>query len=276
MMKRNLLAIGLFLFCIPVYSWDLSGNAGGRGSAMGRCTVALCDFWSIRNNPAGMAGWRSFSVGLSYENRFLMKELSYYNGAVVMPVNIGTFGLSFSRFGFSDYNENKIGLAYARALGPHLRLGLQIDYLALKFSGDYSTRRTATFELGLQTDITENLCLGVYVFNPINVKLKAVHKQHIPVVFRFGLTYRITDDFKASTEIEYSSERRLDYRFGLEYLTTREFYIRAGIHTNPATASVGAGYTLNRVIIDVAVSMNQYTGVSFQTSLIFNIKSLEP
>ena len=74
------------------------------------------------------------------------------------------------------------------------------------------------------------------------------------------------------TEVEYKSDSSLDYRFGLEYNTLKEFYIRVGVHTNPATASVGVGYTINRVVIDVSATMNQYTGVSFQSSLIFKIK----
>ena len=274
-MKRSLLVIGFVLCVIPAYSWDLLGNAGSRGSSMGCCAVAMCDFWSIQNNPAGMSRWRNVSVGIAYENRFLMRELSYYNGAAVLPVNIGTFGVSFSRFGYSEYNENKIGVAYARAFGPHLRIGMQIDYLAFKFSGDYAKRRTATFEIGMQTDISDDLCLGVYIFNPINVKLKTIHNQHVPVVFRFGLAYKITRDFIATTEIEYNTDKNIDYRFGIEYLTTKEFYIRAGIHTNLATACIGAGYTLKNVIIDVSATMNQYTGVSFQTSFVFNIKKLE-
>lgn len=271
-MKRSLLVIGIILYCIPAYSWDLLGNAGSRGLAMGSCSVALNDFWSIQNNPAGMASWSGTSVGISYENRFLMKELGYCNLAGLLPRSVGTFGLSYSRFGFEDYNENKVGLAFARAFGKYLRVGLQLDYLAFKFSGDYANRRTATFELGLQSDITDALCLGVYIFNPINVKIKTETAQQVPAVFRLGLSYRITDDFLTTTEIEYSSDKHPDYRIGMEYLATKEFYIRLGVHTDPASVGVGVGYTLNRVIIDASVTTNQHTGVSFQTSLIFNIK----
>ena len=271
-MRRILLLIGIVLFGYNCYSWDLSGIAGSRSNAMGNSSVALNDFWSIQNNPAGLANCHFLSAGLSYENRFLMKELSYYNGAFVMPVKIGVFGLSFSRFGFENYNENKIGLTYARAFGPHLKMGLKLDYLSFKFSGDYAKRRTATFEFGLQTDITDDLCFGVYIFNPINVKLKTTVNQHIPVVFRFGLSYKITKDFLVTSEVEYNSESKFDYRIGLEYNTLKNFYIRVGVHTNPATACFGVGYTLNRVIIDVSATMNQYTGVSFQSSLIINIK----
>lgn len=271
-MKRNLLLIGVILFSFKCFSWDLSGIAGARNNAAGNCSVSFNDFWSIQNNPAGMADYQFVSFGLSYENRFFMKELSYYNGAFVMPVKIGTFGLSFSRFGFENFNENKLGLAYARAFSPYLKMGLKLDYLWFKFSDEYAKRRTATFELGIQSDVTKDLCIGVYVFNPINVKLKTIHNERIPVIFRFGFSYKVTKDFLTTSEVEYNSNSRLDYRFGLEYNTFDDFYIRVGVHTNPATASFGIGYTLSRVVIDVSATMNQQTGVSFQSSLIFKIK----
>lgn len=271
-MRRILLLIGIVLFGYNCYSWDLSGIAGSRSNAMGNSSVALNDFWSIQNNPAGLANCHFLSAGFSYENRFLMKELSFYNAGVVMPLKFGTLGLSYSRFGFENYNENKLGLTYAKAFGPHLKMGLKLDYLLFKFSGDYAKRRTATFELGIQSDITDDLYIGVYIFNPINVKLKAAVNQRVPVILRFGLAYSITKDFLATTEVEYNSESRFDYRIGLEYNTLKDFYIRVGVHTNPATACFGVGYTLNRVIIDISATMNQYTGVSFQSSLIFKIK----
>lgn len=271
-MKRSLLLIGVILFSHQCYSWDLSGIASARSNALGKSSVSLSDFWSIENNLAGMANYHYLSVGISYENRFLMKELSFYNAALVVPVQIGTFGLSFSRFGFENFNENKLGLAYARTFSPYLKMGLKLDYLLFKFSDEYAKRRTATFELGFQSDITNDLCVGVYIFNPINVKLKTIHNERIPILFRFGLSYNITKDFLATTEVEYNSDGNLDYRFGLEYNTLKEFYIRIGVNTTPATAGIGVGYTLNRVIIDVSATMNQYTGISFQSSLIFKIK----
>ena len=128
-MKRSLLLIGVFLFSYQCFSWDLSGIAGARSNATGSCSVSLSDFWSIQNNPAGMADYRFFSAGLSYENRFFMKELSLYDLALMMPVKIGTIGLSYSRFGFENFNENKLGLAFARAFSPYFKMGLKIDYL---------------------------------------------------------------------------------------------------------------------------------------------------
>ena len=242
-MRRSLFLIGLCLFFNHCFSWDLSGVTGSRCNAMGNCSVSLNDFWSIQNNPAGLADYHFLSVGFSYENRYFMKELSIYNAAFVMPVNIGTFGFSISRFGYEYFNENKLGLAYSRAFGSYLKMGLKLDYLQFNFSDDYEKRRTATFELGIQSDITSDLCVGVYIFNPINIKLKTIHNERVPVIFRFGLSYDVTKDFMMTSEVEYNSDSRLDYRLGLEYHTVNEYNIRVGVHTNPATASVGVGYT---------------------------------
>jgi len=271
-MKRNLLVIGLCLLCSYCNAWELVSPVGSRSSALGNCSVALQDFWSIHNNPAGFAGLDDISFGVSYENRFLMKELSYLNAGFALPINnMGGFSLTFSRFGFSNYNENKIGIGYARAFGPHLKIGLQIDYLLFKFSGDYKNRNTATFELGIQSDITEKLCVGAYIFNPINIKIKTLNKDKIPIVFRLGVSYKITKDFMATTEIEYNSEKNFDYRIGLDYNVLKGFFIRAGVYTNPATACFGAGYSVKWFTVDVSAKMNQITGVSLQGSLIFRL-----
>jgi len=271
-MKRDLLMAGLCLLCSYCHAWELVSPVGSRSSALGNCSVALQDIWSINNNPAGIASWNDFAIGISYENRFLMKELSSLNANFAIPINnVGTFAADFSRFGFSDYNENKIGIAYARDFSPYLKIGLQIDYLLIKFSGDYAKRQTATFELGVQSNITEKLCVGAYVFNPINIKLNTLNKYKIPVVFRIGLSYKITKDFLAISEFEYNTEKNMDFRIGLEYNVLKGFFIRAGVHTNPATASFGAGYSIKWFTIDFAATMNQITGVSLNSSLIFKL-----
>jgi len=271
-MKRNLLAIGLCLLCSHCIAWGLVSPAGSRSSALGNCSVALQDFWSIQNNPAGIAAWNDIAIGISYENRFFMKELSFMNAVFALPINkIGVWSVSFSRFGFTDYCENKFGIGYAREFGPHLKIGLQIDYLYFKFTGNYANRQTVTFELGIQSDVTEKLCLGVYVFNPINMKINSLNKEKIPIIFRLGFSYKITKDFFATTELEYNSEMKYNYRIGLEYNALKGFFVRAGLYTNPATACFGVGYSIKWFTIDISAKMDQHTGVSLQNSMIFKL-----
>lgn len=93
---------------------------------MGNASVAISDLWSAFNNQAGLAWLETSHAGVYYENRFLMKELGYKE-LVAYPLKSGTIGLSFNHFGYSAYNESKIGLAFAKAFGKYLAFGLQLD-----------------------------------------------------------------------------------------------------------------------------------------------------
>lgn len=274
-MKRffitGLLVLSLFTH---VYAWDIIQASGGRTNSLGKCSVALNDFWSLHNNPAGFSSYNAFSIGISYENRFLLKELGNKNIGVLFPLNIGVIGISFSQFGYEHYNENVIGIALARNFGPHLKIGLKLDYLLLKFSGDYDNFSTPTFELGLQYEINENLSLGAYLFNPIHVKIKTTNNSGIPIIMRLGFSYFIKDNFMITSEIEENFKENFSYRFGIEYECYKNFFIRSGFQLKPELFTFGIGYNYKFCVIDIAGQMNQDLGASLNCSLLFKLKEI--
>ena len=82
------------------FAHDVISPIGGRAAAMGGCSVASKGLWSIQNNPAGLAGLEHISLGLYYENRWMLPETAYKCGAFALPVNnFGYIGLSFNQFG---------------------------------------------------------------------------------------------------------------------------------------------------------------------------------
>ena len=272
-MKRllisGLLALSLFT---PTYAWDLQLPSGGRTNALGKCSVALNDFWSCHNNPAGFAYHNNVSIGFAYQNKFMLKELGYKNVAIVFPLNVGIISVDASQFGYSLYNENIIGFGLARSFGPNLRIGLKFDYLFLKISEGYDNKSTATFELGLQYQINKSLCLGAYVFNPINIKLKTLNKDKIPIIMRLGFSYFVNNEFMITSEIEENFEHNFSYRLGLEYEIYKNLFIRSGVQLKPELFTFGIGYDYDRYIIDVCAQMNQTLGASLSCSFVFNIK----
>ena len=139
-MKRIALTNLLLLFVtIDLYAWDITNSVGGRTNSLGKCSVALSDFWSLHNNPAGFATRKDLSIGISYGNRFLLKELSNKEAGILLPINIGTIGISFSQFGYEHYNENLLGLGLSRSFGQNLRIGLKLYYMSIRFSEEYET-----------------------------------------------------------------------------------------------------------------------------------------
>lgn len=272
-MKRFLIS-GLLALSLSthVYAWDILQACGGRTNSLGKCSVALNDFWSLHNNPAGFSSYNALSIGISYENRFLLKELGYKNIGALFPLKIGVIGISASQFGYEHYNENAIGIALARNFGPHLKIGLKLDYLLLKFSGDYDSFSSPTFELGIQYEINENLNLGAYLFNPIHVKIRSINNSKIPIIMRLGFSYFIRDDFMIISEIEENFKENFSFRFGIEYECYKNFPIRCGFQLKPELFTFGIGYNYKFCVIDIAGQMCQDLGASLNCSLVFKIK----
>lgn len=273
-MKRILLTCIFLSVSIPIiFAWDIATHVGGKTNSIGNCSVALSEFWSCHNNPAGFANYNNIAVGLSYENRFLLKELAYKNIGVIIPFNIGVIGITASQFGYNHYNENLLGLGLSRSFGPNLKIGLKLDYIFFKYSTDYARIQTATFELGLQYHINKSLCLGAYIFNPINVKLKTLNNEKIPIIMRIGLSYFVKEDFLITAEVEENFENDFSYRFGLEYEIYKKIFVRSGFQLRPEIFTFGFGYDYNWFTIDISAQMNQVLGASLSCSFIYKLNN---
>ena len=271
-MKRLILLTALIVSTSALFAYDFIHPMGGRAAAMGGSSVASQGLWAMQNNPAGMANLDKISFGLYYENRWMLPETAYKCGAFALPTKFGCLGLSFNQFGSSKYNENKFGLAYAKDFGRYLQIGLQLDYLLLKIGNDYGTFQAFTFELGIQSHVTDKLTLGTYIFNPVSFSFKqTLNHEKLPIVFRFGMAYKFTKDFVGQCEIEKNTEREgVSLRGGLEYEVLKNFFIRAGAQSNPGILSFGLGYGIRFAQINVAAQLHNELGASVQIGAIFS------
>ncbi|MCB0644837.1 MAG: hypothetical protein KDC44_24495, partial [Phaeodactylibacter sp.] len=138
-----------------------NGNAplaGARGAGMAGTGLVIEDIYSSFSNQAGLAFLDGFAGGVTAEQRFQLQEIQLVGAAAAYPTGSGTFGLALSYFGFEAYNEQKIGLNYARLLTDNLSLGAQLNYLTTRIP-NYGSAGTLSFELGLQARIGEYLRL---------------------------------------------------------------------------------------------------------------------
>lgn len=274
-MKKDyirILAVFLVIITSPVISLS-TGNLspiGSRSAGMGRSSVAITDFWGAMNNQAGIALFDKPAVGIYYENRFLLNELSTKSIAGILPTKYGVIAVTYNHFGYSLYNNQKVGLAYARAFGNNLRIGLQLDYLQTILGNNYGSKGNVTFELGIQTDVNEKITIGAWVFNPIMVKLADFDDEKLPAVFRVGFAWHISDIFLATVEAEKNTAiNPVMFRGGLEYELNKKFFFRTGFSTRKEIFSFGVGINLKHLIFNISAIMHESLGFSPQTSLIF-------
>ncbi len=269
---RTSISILLLTFLIVsryAFGAGLWSQVGARQAGLNHSSVALSDFWSIQNNQAGMALIKNLSAGIAYENRFLVPNMGTANLAIIYPLKFGNMGLSMSYFGYALYHEMKIGLAYARAFGPRLRIGIQLDYLQTGLGDIYGSRSNVTFELGVQSDVTEHLTFGAYVYNPVRVKFSKYANEKIPAVYRFGAAYRFSDKLLTTAEVEKNTGYQpVILRGGIEYRYKKQFFFRIGFGTSQDVLSFGFGWHKRHMQFDIGSVMHQSLGFSPRTSLV--------
>ena len=269
---KSLLIVFFFLIVLNVFAIHDNKPVGARSAAMGNASVALSDFWSAHNNQAGLAYYKNIAAGFYYEDNFLIKELGLKYAAVVLPTKSGVFGLTTSYFGYTQYNESKLGLAYSKSFGERFSAGIQLDYLSTRIAENYGNKGAVTFELGIRAQLSKNLYLGAHVFNPVNIKIAEYNDERLPTIMRLGLSYNFSEKIIACVETEKDINYDPVLKAGMEYHIIKEIYIRAGISTNPTLNTFGFGVEFKKLKFDFASSIHQTLGYSPQLSLIYNIK----
>ena len=235
---------------------------GGRAAGTSNSSVCYRDNWGQLNNQAGLAYVDDITISLGFTNAYFIKELSTNTIAIGLPTKTGVFGLNYTYFGYSKFNQNKIGLAYAKKLGKKISAGIQINYLYTHIEGEYGSNGTAYGEIGLLTEPIDNLFFAAHISNFWHTKYTDYTDLYIPMIFRIGAGYLLYEKALLSIEFEKDFERELIFKSGLEFDLNKEFYFRFGIATNPMVFSFGFGYQIKSFKVDIAFSKHPVLGYS--------------
>ena len=273
-MRKIIFIIMFFTASLRGAAIDLYRPIGARAAGMGRTSVCSRDLWALQNNPAGTAYSQGWQLGLYVENQWMLKETAFKTvlASCAIP-GVGCLGLNVGQFGGSKYSENKFGLVYARDFGPYLQLGMQLDFLLLHWGEVYPDRRALGVTLGLQSQLTERLRIGACLFNPLPYKKVTNDSERLPSVMRWGLTFQFTDTFVGQCEMEYDhSKQGINLRGGFEYVVLDRLSLQAGVQHQPDLLSIGVGYRIRQLHIDVAAQWHQALGASMQVGISCKLK----
>lgn len=265
------LGIGIFDARAGIDNFPL----GARSAGLGGASVSLGDVWSASNNQAGLAFVKNFTAGAYYENRFFISQLSLKGGAVALPVKAGTFGLVISNFGYSLYNESKYGLSFAKSFGDVLSAGVQLDYLGTRIAEGYGSKNVVAGEFGIQAKPLKGLTVGAHIFNPSRTTWTSdpVFPERVPTIVRFGMDYRFSEKVFVALETEKDIDYKNNFKAGFEYKATKEFYLRAGVSSNPNLTCLGFGLNLKGFRLDVSSSYHPVLGISTAIGLMYELNS---
>jgi hypothetical protein len=243
-------------------------QAGAGQAGMGYACVMKEGFWSSFHNPALLALNNSFEFGINYENRFGIKELGTRTAGFLIPASKASVGAAYSHFGYTDFKRDVAALACGLRLSENIAAGVQIDYFSERTSGEYKNNQCITFETGIVAFPSDNIKIGLHLFNPIPNSLR---KNNQPASLSVGAGIDLGKILFAGAEAEMSTGSNLTLRTGFEYEVVKNLWLRAGFSTKNNSFCFGTGYQAGIVKIDLGFATHEILGVTSSASLIFKI-----
>jgi hypothetical protein len=273
-MIKELLLI-LMIFAQAVHYAQAGNNnspVGARSRGMGNANVTLRDEWSLFNNIGGLAGVRTITGAVFFENRFGLKSFNTVAAAFVLPTKgMGAVGLNVRRFGDDLYNEHLVGLGYSHKIN-NVTLGLQVNYMQTTVS-DLGARHAFTINFGGVAEIIPQLVFGAHIFNLNQAKMAEYSDERIPTIVKVGLSYRPLKQLMLNVETEKDIDYKASFRAGVEYKIIEKVCLRTGISTEPYINYFGVGFVHKRLRFDYAVSTHPKLPWSNHLSLSYTLTS---
>jgi len=253
--------VAALAFVFQISAQPSNNPLGARHAGMAGTCSAVPDAWSGFQNQAGLAHIRNLSLGIHYENHFMIPENSIKAVMVDIPVSKGTIGVCYSFFGYARYFESRAGLAFGKSFGDHLSAGIQLNYLVTGQSSDYGSMHAVVPEGGLLVRPLDNLYIGFHLFNPARQHFPQNHDQTIPSVMQIGIGYRIIDQVLLSAEAEKTTLEKQVWKAGFEYEIISDLHLRLGISSAEISRyAIGLGYAFRHFRLDVAMAHHQWLG----------------
>lgn len=245
---------------------------GSRAASMSYSATALTDSWSLFYNQAGLGFAQYPWVGVHHENRFITPELNFSAIGAILPVRVGTLGVSIKRLGFSQFGQTKFGLAYGMKLAPTFSAGVQLNAHHVFIAGEYGSAMVLSAEGGIIYSPNERLNVGFHIVNPTRSKL--IEDQRIPTILNLGVAYQISEMVLVTSGVEKNLDNPFSFKAGVEFMPIKSLAFRTGMASKPSLLSFGVGYQVASLQMDMAFTRHEILGYTphFSISYLFGSK----
>ena len=265
---KQLLLFSSLLMCTLLKAQGIYPS-GGRAMSMANAMTAVNDEWAYFFNPAGTAEIDGFKAGISYENRFLLKETQSQALTASMPLGKGVLTLGGHHYGYRELRSYKGGLGYAMKLAEKFSMGVQLNYMGLSLNENYGSIATLGADAGVMAELAPNWNVGFSVLNIGRAKLSDYADDRFSTAMRLGTSYRFSKRVLMSLDADKDLDEALRVRTGIEYEAADHFYLRGGFASNALELTFGLGYKISMFRIDMGTSFDQFLGWSPHFSLVF-------
>jgi hypothetical protein len=252
----------------PVFSQSLRQPLSAIYIGLSGYSTKQQDVFSYLNNQAVLANTKNTTAGVYGERRFLLSATSLYTTAFAIPTTKGNFGVNLKYSGFKNFSESQAGIAYARELGKKAAVGIQFNYYGYRIPA-HNSANTVTVEAGAIIHLTDQLNMGLHVYNPVGGKFSKTDEK-LTTAYTVGLGYDVSDNFFAGAELVKEENFPVNINAGVQYHFMKQFFARVGIATSNSAGYAGFGIGWQNFRLDITGSYHPQLGVSPGLLLIMN------
>jgi hypothetical protein len=265
-----------FAFLLAIINYDAGAQSLRKPVAvsyigLGAYSTSQVDVFSVASNQAALAQIKDASLGVYGERRFLLTPVNMYTALFALPTKQGNFAFQADYFGYKNYNESQLGIAYARNVGSKLDLGIKFNYYSFRIPG-YEGSSAVNFEIGAIAHLTDKLNAGIHFYNPVGGTLSKTVNEKLSSIYKFGIGYEASGQFLISAEVVKEEDLPVNINAGVQYNFEKQFFARFGIVTETASPNAGAGVSWSNFRVDISASYHPQLGISPGLMLIMDFK----
>ncbi|MES2779641.1 MAG: hypothetical protein V4651_07050 [Bacteroidota bacterium] len=240
---------------------NIIGPIGAKAWMLGGSSVAHSDVWSANNNPAASTTIRKNQYGLYSEQRFNEQHLKLVNLSVVKPTKHVHLGATLNYYGYSVFNQQKVGLSLSKALSSAFSLGVQLNYLSTGIE-QYGHAGNIALAVGISVTPTRQLRIGFVVFNPTQNMYGKYTTEKIPTYGKLGCTYEVSDKVILNIEADQVLNQQLSWRGGVYYKIHEILHLAVGAATQPTYYTFGTALLMKNMRLDMAAGFHEVLGLT--------------
>ncbi|CAN5404868.1 hypothetical protein BH11BAC2_BH11BAC2_19850 [soil metagenome] len=238
-------------------------NVSPSATAIGGCSVLAEDYWSVLQNPAGLAFTKEPVFAFAQQRNFLIKELDVQEVQFSSPVfKTSGAGFAYSRSGYSLYQEQDLSMVWSQRFGEKISGGIQCRYHALKLGEGYGSKSVLLFRAGIIAKLTPAFTVATQMENPLMEGIVSYQQERLPVLFSLGASFKFSEQLKILAEGRQEIGAEIIFCGGLEYRPVSGLVIRGGISSVPLQGSFGFGWRWKKIAFTVSAARHPYLGFS--------------
>ena len=269
MPTKPILIVWALWFPLSAHGQSASTLMSGRSTALGYASAVLTDEWALFNNVAGLATLKNPSAVFAYEATPSLPGADRTAAGFSLPLNLGTVGVGFFRFGDQLYSEQLISAGFANRFGL-AALGVKLSYIQYRAEG-FDTRSAVGISVGGIAEITPKIAVGAYIVNLNQPDIAAQDGEQLPTKLITGIKFDPASNISLMAEVEKDLDFDPVIKGGIEYSLYKKVQLRTGFNFNPRSIFTGLGYNTARLHIDYGLQFNTVLQTVHQFSATYKI-----